>query len=633
MPLNTRDVIADFLPQEGTIDIGSQAKEKDLNIAQKAQENFALQKNAIYAPGLDEDYLKSAHREISYSFALANIYHSLDKINGNIKIKSIDDENTIKNKTDEKFLLGKFSEMLEKIFPEILKNEYPNSVAKFENGKISANLKGDPLPLQHDEGLAQRLSSYLDDLQSFVSIMKRESPNFQTTSMKYLDNYATKIADKLAGKKVVTEEKSDEDIIEGVKRNIQILIRDDENEPADKKIDRPRAVNDLVKKLSPLGMELAVIPVVERAPRDEMLSQAKTCILRAAWDGFIERPTQYNCSENLQYILNHPRPSDNKPEQYNLDKNEIWQLCEKVPELYEIKADLQKALANRGFPPEKTAELTYADMAFLICEQRQATSADVKKRQNEGKNEVDGVKLQSSGRAKFFKKYAENHGDDLKKLLEAKGVSQAEIKETLKLMKAGKSNDAFDGHHNFAINNPDIFCQVTGENWWDMNKHVVLMDKKAHDLLHSLENNVTAKGILLDKEDSKASHRTIFTDKQSGKKFYLAIRVKDGIDGLLGLHRETIYNKNYLSDNVFEEHKTHTASQQIDNAKQSNQAALHHANERRIKLNNQKSAENDANRKTENTPPKKERRVIRKDYLGLKNKGGIPKSNNLIKSR
>ena len=69
------------------------------------------------------------------------------------------------------------------------------------------------------------------------------------------------------------------------------------------------------------------------------------------------------------------------------------------------------------------------------------------------------------------------------------------------------------------------------------------------------------------------------------------------------------------------------------NAKQSNQAALHHANERRIKLNNQKSAENDANRKTENTPPKKERRVIRKDYLGLKNKGGMPKSNNLIKSR
>ena len=66
------------------------------------------------------------------------------------------------------------------------------------------------------------------------------------------------------------------------------------------------------------------------------------------------------------------------------------------------------------------------------------------------------------------------------------------------------------------------------------------MDKKTHDLLHSLENNVTAKGILLDKEDGKASHRTIFTDKQSGKKFYLAIRVKDGIDGLLGLHREKI---------------------------------------------------------------------------------------------
>ncbi len=626
MPLNTRDVAVDFLPQEGCVDLGSANEAKDLKLAKKAQENFALHKIAIYAPGLDEDYLKRAHREISYSFALSNIYRSLGTMNDKIKIKSSDDENTINNKTNEKFFLGKFSEMLEKIFPEILKNEYPNSVAKFEKNRISVNLDGDPLPLPQDEKLIESLSNYLEYLQRFITVMKEEAPTFQVTSMKFLDSYAKKLTDKLSGKKVVAEERSDEDIINDVKQKIKILIRDDKND-LNGKIDRELAVNNLAKKLSPLGMELSVIPVVEKSPREEMLSQAKTCILRAAWDGFIERPAYYNCSETLQDILLHPTPSDKKPEQYKLDENEIWQLCEKVPELAEIKSDLKKALANRNFPPEKTAELTYADMAYLICEQRQASSTEVKNRQRRGKNEVDGVKLQSSGRAKFFKKYVENHGDDLKKLLEAQGVSQTDIKNTIKLMKAGKSNDAFDGHHNFAINNPDTFCQITGENWWDMNKHVVLMDKKAHDLLHSLENNVTSRGSLQDKVDSKASYRTIFTDQKSGKKFYFAIRVKDGIDGLLGVHRETIYNKNYLSDHVFESAKTQDAPQKTDNQTQSNQAALQHAKERQKKLNDQKSTEADTEKKSEKTPQKKERRVIRKDHLGLKNKGGSPKFN------
>lgn len=646
MPLNTRDVTVDYLPQEGIVNLDQRYKEKDTDIAQKAQNNLALKNVSIYAPGLDADYLHQTNREITYSFALANIYRSINTINDKIHIRPSDDEATQKYKQMEKDLFGMLAKKLENIYPEVLKTEYPDSGLKFENGRVSANMKGEPTAELKDEALKEKISKYLGNLTQITEAIKKDSPTFQASSMRFLDEYTSKINDKLTGKKVITEEKTDEEIIDVVKKNIAILIRDDSNSPESYKIDRERAVNTLAQKLAPLGMDLEVVPIEDKSPQEETLSQAKTCILRAAWDGFIERPKQYNCSKTLQNILLHPQPGDNKPEQYNLEDNEIWKLCEKLPEFEEIKSDLQKALANRNFPQEAVAELTYADMAYLICEQRQADSSDVERRQKRGKNEVDGVKMISSGRAKFFENYVNKHAEDLKKLLAAKGMPHQEIKTTLKTMRARKSVDIFDGHHNFAINDPDRFCKVTGEEWWKMNNHVVLMDKKAHTLLHSLENNVTYRGILLNEEESKTSHRTIFTDKKSGKKFYLAVRVKEGIDGLMGLHRETIYDKNYLSDNSFvngqkipnkkpePKNKSEKAEQRKAEkealSKTDNQQALQHAKERKTKLNEQKAAYT-APEKTENSSPpnpKKERFVTRKDYLGQRGKGGAQKFNN-----
>lgn len=646
MPLNTRDVTVDYLPQEGIVNLEQRYKEKDVDTAMKAQKNLALENVSIYAPGLDTDYLRQSNREITYSFALANIYRSINTIYDKIQIRTSDDDATKKYKQMEKDLFEMLAKKIENIYPEVLKIEYPDSGLKFENGRVSANMKGNPEAELTDAALKEKIGTYLNNLTQITEAIKKDSPTFQASSMQILEEYTAKVNDKLEGKKVIAEEKTDEEIIGVVKKNIALLIRDDSNSQESYKIDRERAVNSLAQKLAPLGMDLEVVPIEEKSPQEETLSQAKTCILRAAWDGFIERPKQYSCSKTLQNILLHPRPGDNKPEQYNLQKNEIWKLCEKLPEFVEVRSDLQKALANRQFPPEKVAELTYADMAYLICEQRQSASSDVERRQKRGQNEVDGVRMISSGRAKFFVNYVNKHANDLKKLLTAKGMSQKEIKTTLNTMRAGKSVDIFDGHHNFAINDPDRFCKITGEKWWEMNNHVVLMDKKAHNLLHSLENNVTSRGILLNEEDSKTSHRTIFTDKNSGKKFYLAIRVKEGIDGLIGLHRETIYDKKYLTDHSFENgQKTGSQPLKAKNkaekseqrkaeketfAPTNNQQALQHAKERKTKLNEQKATYTSQN-KVENNPqqnPKKERFVTRKDYLGQRNKGGAQKFNN-----
>ena len=64
MPLKTRYVTSGFLPREGVINSGF-ASENDMKIARNAQKNYALSDVAVYAPGLDEEHLKNANREVS----------------------------------------------------------------------------------------------------------------------------------------------------------------------------------------------------------------------------------------------------------------------------------------------------------------------------------------------------------------------------------------------------------------------------------------------------------------------------------------------------------------------------------------------------------------------------------------
>ncbi len=617
MSLKLRNVVVDFTLNDGVVSSGFAFKVKDMEIAQKARENYVgtASDAAIYAPGLDAEYLKKVNREVSYSFALSSIYRSLNSLDNKIKIS---DKDPNKQKAIyEKGIIKLLKERIEAVYPQILAQEYPETAAKFDNNILKVQLKGNAHLVQFDEDLKKRLSDITNHAQVFVAAVKEISPNFQAKTMQHMADFTSKVDDKMAGKKVVMGEKSDQEIIDDVKETIGFLIKDDSQCPV--KVDHQRAVMDLAKKLAPLGMQAEVVPVKEETTQEEAVRQAKTSILRSVWNGYIDRQSPYSCSKTLQYVLNHPAPSNYNEKQYELEKNEIWQLCEEVPEFSSFKGDLKRALVNRGFPPEKVEDLTYADIAFLINESRQADSAKVKK-WIENNNVIDGVKTGSRGgkRAKYLRNYHKKHGKDLKTIFTLRGASEEERNKALMLMQDGKSNDkvdikyvenvlaaqnvskedigktvavmregkknnedyniddlkkvldapeitptvtnvisgmyedrckvSYNAHHYFAINDPDTFCRVTGKKWWQMNEpsNIVLMDKKTHDLLHSTENNVKGNGQMMDREDSTTSYRTIFQDTESQKKFYIAIRVKEGIEGLMGLHRETIYDPEYL---------------------------------------------------------------------------------------
>lgn len=156
MPLNTRDVTVDYLPQEGIVNLEQRYKEKDVDTAMKAQKNLALENVSIYAPGLDTDYLRQSNREITYSFALANIYRSINTIYDKIQIRTSDDDATKKYKQMEKDLFEMLAKKIENIYPEVLKIEYPDSELKFENGRVSANMKGNPKAELTDAALKEK---------------------------------------------------------------------------------------------------------------------------------------------------------------------------------------------------------------------------------------------------------------------------------------------------------------------------------------------------------------------------------------------------------------------------------------------------------------------------------------------
>lgn len=179
MPLKTRDVISDFLPREGVINLGFASKVKDMEIAQKAQENYALSDVAVYAPGLDEEHLKNANREVSYSFALSNIYRSLNSLDNKIQIPNTDDAAKKSKIETEKQIVQLLKKQLETIYPQILNQEYPETTAEFDSGVLKADLKGDAKPVQFDEKLQKNLATFLNHTQIFINEVQKNRRDFR----------------------------------------------------------------------------------------------------------------------------------------------------------------------------------------------------------------------------------------------------------------------------------------------------------------------------------------------------------------------------------------------------------------------------------------------------------------------
>lgn len=665
MPLGERAVTVDYLAKEGRVEPNPFLQKKEADRAYKAQQNMEESKEnfSFYTSG-------QKNREISYSYALSQLYSNMQYFIDNVQESKDASESETKTKSLLRMSAAQQKKLIQDIYPQVLASEYPASHATFSKYKIDVKTPGEPKKLELNEEQFAALKKLSKDIHELADlseiyytkskdehekleshgIFDREQKKLDTRQLKSvlpnLEKLSSTLTQKTEGK-IVRQDNSE--IMETLRRSIgKYLIRDDSNAAIN--IDRQKAEQDIANRLSPYGMQLVVRKVKKQTPEEELITQTKTSVLRAAWDGYIAQPKSPRaCSETLKELINmRGKEEFNKlpttdAEKYDLSQSKVWKVCQEMPVFKKIEGELQKALSQIHFPAEKLNDLTYQDVAWLVNAYHTPDAQEVKERQENGLSDINGFMLKSSGKKNYYKHFANEHEKDLRALLAKQDYDKEFINDAVKKMKAGKTvtdkggNELFNAHHNFPINDPNYFEQTHPKlNWTDMNGYdnIVTMDKDVHKSLHSTENNVTGNGYI--SEDAGESNRTIFTDSKTGEQFYYLIQVDDGIKAVTGFNNEIIYDKDYLQSHIFENGvivSMDASSREIRKAEQEQaekmseyQKALQHAKERKADLENRKSdgfkiVKPDVSEKSAEKNPKKERGMGRPNYKGLGNHG------------
>lgn len=665
MPLGERAVTVDYLAKEGRVEPNPFLQKKEADRAYKAQQNMEESKEnfSFYTSG-------QKNREISYSYALSQLYSNMQYFIDNVQESKDASESETKTKSLLRMSAAQQKKLIQDIYPQVLASEYPASHATFSKYKIDVKTPGEPKKLELNEeqfAALKKLSKDIHELADLSEIYytkskdeheKLESHGIYDRDQKKLDarqlntvipnleKLSTTLIQKNDGK-IIRQDNSE--IMETLRRSIgKYLIRDDRNAAIN--IDRQKAEQDIANRLSPYGMQLVVRKVKKQTPEEELITQTKTSVLRAAWDGYIAQPKSPRaCSETLKELINmRGKEEFNKlpttdAEKYDLSQSKVWKVCQEMPVFKKIEGELQKALSQIHFPAEKLNDLTYQDVAWLVNAYHTPDAQEVKERQENGLSDINGFMLKSSGKKNYYKHFANEHEKDLRALLAKQDYDKEFINDAVKKMKAGKTvtdkdgNELFNAHHNFPINDPNYFEETHPKlKWTDMNDYdnIVTMDKDVHKSLHSTENNVTGNGYI--SEDAGESNRTIFTDSKTGEQFYYLIQVDDGIKAVTGFNNEIIYDKDYLQSHIFENGvivSMDASSREIRKAEQEQaekmseyQKALQHAKERKADLENRKSdgfksVKPDVYEKSAEKNPKKERGMGRPNYKGLGNHG------------
>lgn len=665
MPLGERAVTVDYLAKEGRVEPNPFLQKKEADRAYKAQQNMEESKEnfSFYTSG-------QKNREISYSYALSQLYSNMQYFIDNVQESKDASESETKTKSLLRMSAAQQKKLIQDIYPQVLASEYPASHATFSKYKIDVKTPGEPKKLELNEeqfAALKKLSKDIHELADLSEIYytkskdeheKLESHGIYDRDQKKLDarqlntvipnleKLSTTLIQKNDGK-IIRQDNSE--IMETLRRSIgKYLIRDDRNAAIN--IDRQKAEQDIANRLSPYGMQLIVRKVKKQTPEEELITQTKTSVLRAAWDGYIAQPKSPRaCSETLKELINmRGKEEFNKlpttdAEKYDLSQSKVWKVCQEMPVFKKIEGELQKALSQIHFPAEKLNDLTYQDVAWLVNAYHTPDAQEVKERQENGLSDINGFMLKSSGKKNYYKHFANEHEKDLRALLAKQDYDKEFINDAVKKMKAGKTvtdkdgNELFNAHHNFPINDPNYFEETHPKlKWTDMNDYdnIVTMDKDVHKSLHCTENNVTGNGYIT--EDAGESNRTIFTDSKTGEQFYYLIQVDDGIKAVTGFNNEIIYDKDYLQSHIFENGvivSMDASSREIRKAEQEQaekmseyQKALQHAKERKADLENRKSdgfkiVKPDVSEKSAEKNPKKERGMGRPNYKGLGNHG------------
>ncbi|MBP5615891.1 MAG: hypothetical protein J6X42_05025 [Alphaproteobacteria bacterium] len=278
----------------------------------------------------------------------------------------------------------------------------------------------------------------------------------------------------------------------------------------------------------------------------DITSKDKKDVARMAFNGYVDRPQEYQLSPIVRQMKNKPLERQHTtPQDYDLSYSSVWNVFKQVPEFAAIEEQVKKSLAVFGIPPQELPKLQVKDFCYLINEQM---------RSNAGGGAVKV--FNESYKARHTKRFiAENEDEFRKGLLAMPGVQPEYVNTLIRAMKRGvtdlskyKENGVpvwkeewadqpvIDVHH--IVNIKDSATkEAEGKSFTNINDYenmCFIVRYPEHDAMHALEQDLQGN-----------YHEDIFRNRQIGTNMFYRIQPPPGVRCMLGFHN-MIYDRKYL---------------------------------------------------------------------------------------
>ncbi len=306
-------------------------------------------------------------------------------------------------------------------------------------------------------------------------------------------------------------------------------------------INEPSAANEqeLAKTLEKHNLQLYCYTA-------DITSEDKKNVARMAFNGYVDRPQEYQLSSLVRNMKNRPAERlSTTPDDYNLANSSTWNVFKQIPEFAAIEDKVKKGLSVLGIPPEKLSELKVKDFCYIINEQmRNSASGGAARVFNE------------SYKARNTKRFIEENEEEFRAgLLAMPGVKKEYVETLIRAMKKGITDltkykekgqpvwkdewadqPVLDVHH--IVNIKDSATkEAQGKKWTDINNYenmCFIVRYPQHDAMHALEQDLQGN-----------YHNDIFSNRKIGKKTFYRIQPPEGVRCMLGFHN-MIYDRKYL---------------------------------------------------------------------------------------
>ena len=188
-------------------------------------------------------------------------------------------------------------------------------------------------------------------------------------------------------------------------------------------INEPSAANEqeLAKTLEKHNLQLYCYTA-------DITSEDKKNVARMAFNGYVDRPQEYQLSPIVRNMKNKPLERlATKPDDYNLSNSSTWNVFKQIPEFEAIEDKVRKGLSVLGIPPDKLPELKVKDFCYIINEQMRNSL-------NGGAARV----FSESYKARNTKRFIEENEEEFRAgLLAMQGIKKEYVKTLIRAMKRG----------------------------------------------------------------------------------------------------------------------------------------------------------------------------------------------------